>query len=137
MQNYPTILRCTQTTATVAFIIIGLLFTFAGCAQLYHLLGLTDEQTQDQVAKDQADRQQILNQARLTITDILTTALAAAGAIATGFLTKRLRTEKKISRALITGIEEADTTTVKKTVHEKAIDLGIEPKLHARVKALT
>ena len=48
-----TVLRCSQKTAMILFIFIGSLFCLAGCAQLYKLIGLTPEQTADQIGKDQ------------------------------------------------------------------------------------
>ena len=87
MLHHPTILRCSQTTATVLFILIGSLFLAAGCAQFYRAIGFTEDQTADQVAADQADRQKIIEGIRLTTTELITA--------------------------------------------------GIEPKLNARVKALT
>lgn len=132
-----TILHCTQTTATVVFIIIGSLFVFTGCAALYRALGLTEKQTANQVAKDQADRQNLIDQVRFTTTEIITTAVAGAGAILSGLLARWLGTERKITAALITGIETAEDATTKETVKAKATASGIEPALHARVLKLT
>ncbi len=137
MQYHQTILRCSQKTATILFILIGSLFCLAGCAQLYKLIGLSDEQTADQVAADQTDRQKILDQARLTTTEIITTALAGLGAIASGFLAKWLNTEKKITEVLITGIEQADKSSVKRRVEALSKDYKIKPQLAKRVKSLT
>ena len=137
MPQHQTFLRCSQKTATILFILVGSLFCLAGCAQLYKLIGLSDEQTADQVQKDQADRQKIIEGIRLTTTEIITTAVAGLGAIATGFLAKWLGTERKITKVMITGIEKANNTNVKESIATAAGAAGIEPKLHARVKALT
>lgn len=137
MPQHQTFLRCSQKTATIAFILIGSLFCLAGCAQLYKLIGLTDQQTQDQLTQDQIDRQKIAEGIRLTTTEIITTAVAGLGAIATGFLAKWLGTERKITKVLITGIEAKEGGTTKQVVHAKALDAGIENQLHARVKSLT
>lgn len=137
MQYHQTFLRCSRATAMITFTLIGSLFCLAGCAQLYKLIGLSEDQAADQVAADQAARQKIAEGIRLTTTEIITTAVAGLGAIATGFLAKWLGTEKKITTALITGIEKADAKTAKQAVNNKANDLGVQDKLHARVKALT
>lgn len=121
----------------IAFILIGSLFCLAGCAQLYKTLGLSDRQAADQVAADQTARQEIFQGIRLTTTELITTAIAGVGAIASGFLAKWLGTEKKITAALITGIEKADAKTAKQAVNDKANDLGVQDKLHTRVKSLT
>jgi len=135
--QHSTVLKCSQTTATFLFILIGSLFIFIGCEQLYKTIGLTDEQTAAQVAKDQADRQKIVEEIRLTTTELITTTIAGLGAIASGFLAKWLDTERKITTALITGIEASNDTTVKESVNKTATAAGIEPKLHKRVLSLT
>jgi len=132
-----TVLRCSQKTAVFAFILIGSLFCLAGCAQLYKFIGLSDEQTADQVAADQADRQKIIEGIRMTTTEIITTAIAGLGAIATGILAKWLGTERKITTAMITGIEDAHASDVKASVKRNATAASVESKLNARVKALT
>lgn len=133
----PTVLNCTRTTAMIAFILIGSLFCLAGCAQLYKLIGLSDDQTADQVAADQTARQEIIQGIRLTTTELLTTAIAGIGAIASGFLAKWLGTERKITAVLIDTIETVDDGRIKTTANGKARNAGVESKLHARVKALT
>ncbi len=132
-----TVLRCSQKTAMIAFILIGSLFCLAGCAQLYKLIGLTDEQTQDQLTKDQADRQQIIEGIRLTTTELITTAIAGVGAIASGFLAKWLGTERKITKVLITGVEKATSNAAKEQIQKQALAAGVESQLHKRVQALT
>lgn len=131
------ILHCTQTTATLVFILIGSLFLFTGCVQLYKILGLTEEQTQEQVAEDQKTIIRTITQVRTTAAEIITTAVAGLGAIASGFLAKWLHTERKITQVLITGVESAHETNVKETIKAKATAAGVEPKLAARVRALT
>lgn len=121
----------------IAFILIGSLFCLAGCAQLYKLIGLTDEQTQDQLTKDQADRQQIIEGIRLTTTELITTAIAGVGAIASGFLAKWLGTERKITKVLITGVEKATSNAAKEQIQKQALAAGVESQLHKRVQALT
>lgn len=132
-----TVLRCSQTTATILFILIGSLFCLTGCAQLYKLIGLTDEQTQDQLAEDQKTIIRTITLTRNTAADIITTAIAGAGAIASGFLAKWLGTERKISKTLITAVELHNTKGIKGTIKDQALADGTQPKLHARVKALT
>lgn len=137
MPKHQTILRCSQTAAFFLFLFLGLIFTFAGCAQMYKALGLTDQQAADQVAKDQDSRGDLIDQVRTSTTEIISTALAGLGAIASGFLAKWLGTERKITKALITGIESAKDLDVKRVVKSKATAAGIEPKLAARVRSLT
>lgn len=135
--NKPTILECSRKTAVISFILCGTLFILTGCAQFYRAIGLSAEQTADQVAKDQTARQEITDKIRLTTTELLLTITSGLGAIASGFLAKWLGTERKITTALITGIESTDAKATKESVNRKATAAGIEPKLAARVRALT
>ncbi|MBA7685494.1 hypothetical protein ES703_93919 [subsurface metagenome] len=132
-----TVLKCSHKTAAILFILIGSLFTLAGCLQLYKLLGLTPEQTADQVAQDQKAAQEIIQQVRWTSHEIISTAIAAAGTILSGLLARWLGTEKKITKVLIAGIEKTNNSDIKASVQNEAFAAGIQPQLHARVKALT
>jgi len=133
-----TALECSRKTAIILFILTGTLFILTGCTQLYRWIGLTPEQTADQVAKDQTARQEIADKIRLTTTELILTITSGLGAIASGFLAKWLGTERKITAAMITGVEAAATDgTVKKSITAKATAAGIEPILHRRVVALT
>ncbi len=133
----PTILKCSRSTATILFILIGSLFVFAGCAQLYRSIGMTEDQVNEQVAADQQVRGEIVNTIRTTSTDMISTVLAGLGAIVSGFLAKWLGTERKMTKAMITGIEDASSKTTKEAVHSKALTAGIEKNLHKRVASLT
>ncbi len=133
----PTLLKCSRTTATILFILIGSLFVFAGCAQLYRSIGMTEDQVNEQVAADQQVRGSIVNTIRTTSTDMISTALAGLGAIVSGFLAKWLGTERKITKALITGIETNDSKSTKEAVRALSIVAGVEKKLHKRVASLT
>ncbi len=137
MLQHQTFLTCSHRAAALTFILIGALFCLAGCAQLYKLIGLTDQQTEQLLAEDQKTLIRTITHTRNTAADIITTAIAGLGAIATGFLAKWLGTERKITKVLITGVEADNDNTVKATIHRKALDAGIESKLHARVKSLT
>lgn len=130
-------IRCRHNTAGLILILIGTLFVFTSCTAFYRAIGLTDEQAKAQTEKDQESRQNLTDQFRLTTTELISSAMAGAGAILSGLLARWLGTERKMTTALITGIEKADTPNVKKYVKAKAITAGIESKLNARVQALT
>lgn len=121
----------------ILFFFIGSLFCLAGCAQLYKLIGLSNHQAADQVAADQTARQEIIEGIRLTTTELITTAIAGAGAIASGFLARALGTERKITKVMITRIEKANNSDIKAAIQAEAFAAGVQPKLHARVKSLT
>lgn len=126
-----------RNAAALLLIFLGSTLFLIGCAQLYKMIGLTEEQTAAQVAQDQAAIQQTIEQVRWTTHEIITTALAAAGTIASGLFARWLGTERKITTALIGAIEHADNTTTKEIITTKAISAGVESKLNARVRALT
>lgn len=137
MPKPTTFLRCTQATATFLFILLGSILLFAGCAQLYRTIGMTEDQVDEQVTADQQARGAIIDTVRSSATDMIATALAGLGAIVSGFLAKWLGTERKLTKALITGIEENESKTVKSSVRAMAVAAGIEKKLHKRVVSLT
>ncbi len=137
MQQHQTLLRCSQTTAFFLFVAIGSLFIVTGCAQLYKTIGMSDEQVLEQVAADQQIKEQILGGVRHTTTEIITTTIAGLGAIASGFLAKWLGTERKITKAIITGVENSQGAHIKDSIKASAIAAGVEKQLSARVQTLT
>ncbi len=137
MLNHQTILRCSQSTAFVLFLTLGTFFLLTGCAQLYRTIGMNENQIADQVQKDQTVIAKIIDTTRTTTTEIITSALAGLGAIVSGFLAKWLGTEKKITKAMILGIETANESSVKGHVQDSARQLEIQSQLHKRVQALT
>lgn len=159
MLNHQTFLRCSRTTAAIIIFATIALFLLIGCHTLFKSAGLTDEQAAEQTAELQKTISFATSEALETIQrglseghdlktiavktssaflwKIITAAGATVGVVLNGLLAKWLTTEKKINKAMITGIESANDSTVKESVHAKAITAGIESKLHARVKALT
>ena len=159
MLQHQTFLRCSRTTATIIIIASACLFILVGCASLFRSAGLTNEQAAQQTAELKAalenatdsviaDIQIGLAQGHDLKTIALTTGsaflwkiLAAAGAsigvVLNGLLARWLGTERKITTALITGIEKSDAKGTKESVQNAATAAGIEPQLHKRVLALT
>ena len=68
---------------------------------------------------------------------LATIAASTIGAVLSALLAKWLGTERKITKALITGIEDNNADQTKLFVKGRADAAGIEPQLHTRVKALT
>ena len=137
MQPSTSTLYCTQTTAFFLFLLIGSLFIFAGCTQVYKILGFTEEQIDEQVSEDQETIIRTVTIVRTTAADLITTIVAGLGTVASGFLVKWLGTEREIVKALIVGIEKSSADNVKETVHKKATDAGIQSQLSKRVAAYT
>lgn len=127
----------TVRTLALALIGLGFLFTLVGCAQVYKFLGLTEKQTKEQVSKDQKTIIRTITEVRTTTADIISATVAGIGALASGLLARLLGTERKITKAMIVGIEKTPELDVKKNVRTEAISAGIEKALHKRVASLT
>lgn len=126
-----------KNTAALILIILGSILLLAGCTQLYRTIGLTPNQVQQQTALDQAAIQLTIEQARTHFWQIVSATIGGAGTILSGLLARWLGTERKITAAMITGIEKAPQNAVKQSITAKAVAAGVEPKLNARVRALT
>lgn len=159
MPKHLVILRCSRTTATIIVSVTIFLFILIGCQSLFRSAGLTDEQAAQQTAELKSALEGAAAAAIVDIQtgleeghDLKTIAvkassaflwkmIAAAGAtvgvVLNGLLAKWLSTEKKITKALITGVETHEDGHVKGSIKAAAIAAGVENKLHARVKDLT
>lgn len=159
MPQHLVILKCSRTTAIITIAASICLFLLIGCASLFRSAGLTDEQAAAQTAELQKvitlagsealetiqsglseghDLKTIAVKASSTsLWKIIAAAGAALGIVLNGLLAKWLSTEKKITTAVITGVEDAHASDVKASIKRNATAAGIESKLSARVKALT
>lgn len=158
MQKY-LVINCSPRTATIIIFTTIFLFILIGCASLFRTAGLSDEQAAAQVAELKsalegaataaiadiqtglAEGHDLKTIAVKTSSAFLWKIIAAAGAtvgvVLNGLLAKWLSTEKKINKVMITGVEETNDTNTKEAITAKAGAAGVEPQLHARVKALT
>lgn len=159
MLNHHTNLRCSHRTATFMILTILALFLLIGCASLFRSAGSTDEEAQHQTALLE---QALANATEEAINDITsglaqghdlkaiaarastaflwklgTIGASTIGVLLTGLLGRLLGKEKKITKAIIKGVESSGTVDAKKAIYTKAIDMGVEDALHKRVKALT
>lgn len=159
MQNHQTILHCQKSTAIFIITTTTLLFLLIGCASLFRSAGLTDDQAAEQTAQLKTALSDAATAAVADITTglaeghdlktiaarassaflwkIIAAAGASAGIVLNGLLAKWLGTEKKINKAIITGVENSNDKSTKTAIRTAAIAAGIEPKLHARVQTLT
>ena len=118
-------------------IAIGVCFVLIGCTQFYRTIGLTDRQATTQVAEDQAVAIRVIESGRELLWQVISVAVAGVGAVLTGLLGRWLGTERKMTRAMIRGIEATTSDKVKASVQAMARAAGVEGKLHKRVRALT
>lgn len=123
-------------TATI-IIIIGFALLITSCTAIYKFIGLTEKQAEDQTAKDRQITIDVLETGREQIWQLATAAVTALGGITSGLLARWLGTERKITTTLISAIETSGADSLKETISSKATSAGIEPKLNARVRALT
>ncbi len=159
MPHPRTFLHCSPRTAALVLAAIFLLFLTIGCAAALRKTGL-DQAEADRIAAAAHERlshaaaqaveniKEGLDQGHDLKTIAVKTSSAFAwqlatigastiGAVLSGLLAKWLGTERKISAALITGIEKNPSNSVKDSVNEASIRAGIQPQLHRRVQALT
>lgn len=159
MPQHLVILRCSRATAAITITASICLFLLIGCASLFRSAGLTDEQAAEQtaqlksalgdattsaIAEIQTGLQEghdlktiAVKASSAFIWKIVAAAGASAGIILNGLLAKWLGTEKKITKALITGVEQSNDQSAKESIRSAAIAAGVQAKLHTRVKALT
>ena len=159
MLHHQTILHCSRRNALLILAAIFLLFLTIGCAAMLRKTGL------DQVEADQitATAMSALERAAAKAVEniktgldqghdlktiavktstafawqIATIAASTIGAVLSGLLAKWLGTERKITAALISGIEKNPTGNVKESVQARATKRGILKQLDRRVQALT
>lgn len=132
-----TVIHCRHNVAAWLLIFVGMIFVLIGCENVYRWFGFTEEQVAEQTAKDAAAVEDVVEHGREIGWQIATTVIAGVGAVVSGLLGKWLGTERKISRAVIAGVEAADKQNVKEAIKREALSLGVESKLHKRVEALT
>ncbi|MBA7528102.1 hypothetical protein ES705_20285 [subsurface metagenome] len=159
MSKHLVILRCSRTTASVTIAASICLFLLIGCASLFRSAGLSDDQAAEQTAELKAALTDATQEAIATVQTglaeghdlktiaakassafiwkIIAAAGATAGVVLNGLLAKWLGTEKKITKAIITGVENSNDQSAKQSIRSAAIAAGVESKLSARVKALT
>lgn len=118
--------------ATVLLLICAL--CLASCsAGVYRSLGVPTTQAEAYAREDQARVDLVIGQIRDTTWEVVSTALAALGAVLSGFLAVKLRRTASIADAVIDGVELAADPGVKKKVRQVAVARGAEGLLHARL----
>ena len=116
---------------------IGFTTSLLGCATWYEQMGFTKDESQALAAKDRTKFLEVKQQADSIFWESMSVAIAGAGTLLSGLLGKYLLSERKISKAVILGVENAANDEVKATIEKTAIALGVEDKLSKRVESLT
>lgn len=107
-----------------------------GCGTLYKTLGLPPEQVEVQVAKDAVIVEAVVEQTRNTFWPILSAAIGCAGTLVSALLAKLLVTERKMTGAMIAGVEKAGNGDAKKAVTVESLRRGVGVQLAKRVRKL-
>lgn len=128
-----------RTNLLVVWLCIFMCMSYAiiGCASGYKMMGYTDEESEILAGKDRGELTKLIDQSRSIFWEIATMITAGIGTIASGFLSKLLMSERKITKAVISGVEDVKENGVKESIQKSAKLLGVENKLNKRVKKLT
>jgi len=118
-------------------VIVGVCCMTISCTAIYKTLGMTPEQTSEQLIKDSAAVAAAVDAGRVLFWQIVSSVLGGGGTILCGLLAKWLGMSNKMLAAVITGVEAAGQAETKAAIMQVALATGIEPKLDARVQALT
>lgn len=122
---------------TAALVGIGLCFVLIGCAEVYRAAGMSDEQAAEQIDRDREALLEAAGPASALAWQLATAGVSAVGAILTALLGKWLGDERKLSAAVIHGVERSAKGNVKQTVQATAETAGVQEKLAKRVQKLT
>jgi len=144
---------------TIVLVACIVVYLIAGCASAYKAMGLTSEQAAAAVDKDKAAAQKAgqevrdalarvlageqvpmesaIDNARVTLWQAVSAAIGVVAAAGGAIMTKAIGTERKMSAALIAGVEKANPDNVKKSIAVQSIQRGVGVKLAARVRKLT
>lgn len=117
--------------------IITGLFLVVGCGGFYKMLGLPSPEV-DELVKDDALRTlQAVQEGRTIFWQAATAAIGSLGAVVSVLLGKYIQVERKISKAMIMGIEKSEGNGVKGQVAKQAVRYGVDKPLTKRVTKLT
>lgn len=152
-------LKCSRRKAYFVIVLIALLFILIGCGALLRKTGVPPEEAakisaefkeelSDSVTEAVAEiatavaEGQDLKTAAIRTTTSMIWKIATAGASVLGvalssLLGKWLKTERKITTAMIKGVELNSSNTTKEVIKQTALKAGIEKQLHRRVVSLT
>lgn len=152
-------LKCSRRKAYFVVLLIALLFILIGCAAFLQKTGvppLEAAEVESEFRKDLSSavteavaeiatavaEGQDLKTAAIRTTTSMIWKIATAGASVLGvalssLLGKWLKTERKITKTLIAGVESNDSKSTKEAIRLKAVDAGIQNVLRKRVASLT
>jgi NAD/NADP transhydrogenase beta subunit len=107
------------------------------CTSFYKTLGFSDAAAAVQAAKDANAIAAAVDQGRDIFWQLATALIGTAGTVLSVLMAKWLNTEKKLTAAIIGGVEQADNSNVKASIQNIATAAGVEKLLKTRVDSLT
>jgi len=126
-----------KVSVLVCLVAMFVCFAVIGCGGLYKAIGLPPEIVEAEVEKDAVVIQAAVEQARDTFWPIVSASIGAAGTLLTGLLAKLLSTERKITGAMIAGVEKSNDGNAKKAITVESLKRGVGVQLNKRVRKLT
>ncbi len=126
-----------MTRVSVYIGVILFCFVFIGCQGIYKALGVPADKAAELGALDQEKTLAAVEAGRDIFWQTVSALVAGVGAVTTTVLGKWLSTERKITTAVIKGVEKAKEDNVKVSINTIATNLGIEANLSKRVAKLT
>jgi len=126
-----------RTAAVCLTLFCCLLFAGLSCAPLMRSVGLDEQEIADihGIAVDELDA--VKDVGRVALSEVITAVIAGVGAVTSAVLARMLTTERKISKAVIAGVEAGDTSETKAAIQKAAVAAGVEDPPHKRVQSLT
>lgn len=125
---------CVLTSCLVAMFVC---FVAIGCGTIYKAMGLPPEKVTEQTAKDEVVIVEAIEQGRDIIWPIVSTAMAGVGAMTSGLLLKWLSMERRITGAMIAGVEKSNDGNAKQAITVESLKRGVGMQLNKRVRKLT
>lgn len=112
-------------------------FVAIGCMGTYKTIGLTEEQAAEEVAKDQAEIVTTIGEGREVFWQTVSAAIAGVGVVVSTLLGKWLATERKMTAAMIAGVEKVNDGNAKKAIAVESSQRGVGVPLADRVRKQT
>lgn len=159
MLHHQTFLHCSRRTALLIIGTTFLLFVLIGCAAMLRKTQIPQDEAdrlaaiakqnlaaaateavadiQEGLAQGQDLKSIAVKTGSAFTWKLATIGASTIGAVLSGLLAKWLGTERKITTALITGIEKSGLNGTKQNVQAKAKAAGVQNQLDHRVQALT
>ena len=124
-------------SVSVGFFLLALGSLMPGCGILYRSAGFSTADVAKLEAEDNVFTREVVTYLRALSWETVYGVTALLGGVLTGWLGLRVRTERKITKAVIQGVEKGSSKGAKPLILKEAMKLRVSKALHRRVKKLT